>query len=159
VALEAVKPAWEAENNALQGVSRKFSPRDSQTPTQEVEPSVCKNYFSEIKSRRARGWQVAILHKLETLGVIQLYLNTSVSSEKITPMAAAMESAEYSSDDFVSQPIQDGSEAFTRLEQLEQAKLKFNREKQVRWLVSLSSETVLTISRSVSISLRQPINS
>jgi hypothetical protein len=74
-------------------------------------------------------------------------------------MAAAMKSAENSSDEFVSQPIQDESEAFTRLEQLEQAKSNFNREKQVRWLASLSSETVLTISRSVSISLRQPISS
>jgi hypothetical protein len=47
-------------------------------------------------------------------------------------MAAAMNSAATISDHFVNQPGQDESAAFTRLEQLEQAKSNYNREKQVR---------------------------
>jgi hypothetical protein len=46
-------------------------------------------------------------------------------------MAAAMKSAESSSNDFANQSGHDASEAFTRREQLEQAKAEYNREKQV----------------------------
>jgi hypothetical protein len=47
-------------------------------------------------------------------------------------MAAAMKSVESNSDDFVNQASQDEPEAFTRHEQLEEAKAQYNRERQVR---------------------------
>jgi hypothetical protein len=55
-----------------------------------------------------------------------------VLAVKITVMATAMKPAEGSSDGSVDQVGEDEHEAFTRHEQLEQAKAQYNREKQVR---------------------------
>ena len=51
---------------------------------------------------------------------------------EIAVMPAAMKPTESSSDNFVNPAGEDEPEAFTRHEQLEQAKAQYNREKQVR---------------------------
>src|SRR4051794_26907122 len=57
-------------------------------------------------------------------------------------MATAMKSTESNSGDSANQAGQDEPDAFTRREQLERAKAQYNREKQVRWLLTFQFRTL-----------------